>query len=83
MRIACPLCDYEPTPADRWACQPGCGTVWNTFETRGCCPGCARHWRQTCCPACLRWSAHDDWYHEEWTDESMAEESEELAGVGG
>ena len=25
----------------------GCGMVWNTFSTRGCCPGCSHQWRWT------------------------------------
>jgi hypothetical protein len=40
----------------------GCGTVWNTFDTRGRCPGCSHQWTWTRCFACDGWSPHDDWY---------------------
>ena len=83
MKIYCPLCEYEPRASDRWMCAPGCGEVWNTFETRGRCPGCHKRWRETCCPACGRWSPHDDWYHEETPDAALAgvEAEGELVGV--
>jgi hypothetical protein len=57
--------------------------MWHTFDTRGRCPGCGKRWRETCCPACARWSPHDDWYHEEpppeesrdeWVEEGVEEE---------
>jgi hypothetical protein len=65
-------------------CTPSCGTVWNTFETRAVCPGCGKQWRETCCLGCLRWSLHEDWYHDEETDTATKpEESElELVSVG-
>ena len=84
-RIYCPKCEWAPGPHDRWACGPGCGTVWNTFDTRARCPGCGKQWRLTQCLRCLRLSPHEDWYHD---DEDVAEESgesaemeEELIGV--
>jgi hypothetical protein len=40
----------------------GCGTVWNTFLTKGRCPGCSHQWRWTSCLQCQQWSLHDDWY---------------------
>jgi hypothetical protein len=43
-------------------CRPSCGTVWNTFETRGRCPGCGYQWTRTVCLACQRISPHLDWY---------------------
>jgi hypothetical protein len=69
-RIRCPLCRWQPAPSDRWCCggeEPpemfaGCGTVWNTFETHGRCPGCDHQWRSTSCLACHRWSPHEEWY---------------------
>ena len=73
-RIRCPLCEWQPTPATLWACESygtpepyfgGCGTLWNTFATRGKCPGCAHQWVWTSCPNCHQWSLHDDWYVEE------------------
>jgi len=45
--IRCPLCKWRPSRSSRWMCwdsvypenfRDGCGTVWNTFETRGLCP---------------------------------------------
>jgi hypothetical protein len=82
MKIYCPLCAYEPRPHDRWVCQPGCGTIWNTFETGGRCPGCQRRWADTCCPACLRWSPHEDWYHDDALDEAEADAEAEMVEVG-
>jgi hypothetical protein len=72
--IRCPLCEWQPGKSSRWFClecqQPegfsgGCGTAWNTFETRGLCPGCHHQWRWTSCLLCGGWSPHDDWYIEE------------------
>ena len=39
-------------------------------------------WRETCCPACSRWSPHEDWYHDEQLDEAMAESEAEVELVG-
>jgi hypothetical protein len=58
--IRCPKCGWRPGRADRWQCS--CGHLWNTFETRGVCPACAKIWTETCCLACLRWSPHEEWY---------------------
>lgn len=69
--IRCPLCRWQPQQGSRWFCascpQPegflqGCGTLWNTFDTHGLCPGCQHQWRWTSCLACAGWSLHDDWY---------------------
>ena len=47
--IRCPHCRWRPSASDRWQCEcaftpeppfNSCGTSWNTFETRGRCPGC-------------------------------------------
>jgi hypothetical protein len=62
--IRCPACKWRPTRSDTWACSPGCGEVWNTFATRGECPGCQRHWSNTQCTKCGVWSDHDAWYEE-------------------
>ena len=73
-RIRCPLCRWQPNASSRWQCLDspypefffgGCGTVWNTFETRGGCPGCQHQWRWTSCLACEDWSLHEDWYAQE------------------
>jgi hypothetical protein len=70
-RIRCPLCKWQPKPAHRWFCascsypeffDAGCGTCWNTFTTRGRCPGCNHQWRWTACLNCAQWSLHADWY---------------------
>ena len=63
LEIYCPKCAWRPAPEDRWECFPGCGTAWNTFWTRGLCPGCAKQWRQTQCLACQQMSPHEHWYH--------------------
>jgi len=69
--IRCPLCGWRPTSASRWCCdcldtpEPffhGCGTVWNTFATRGRCPGCHHQWQWTTCLSCMEPSLHDHWY---------------------
>jgi hypothetical protein len=73
-RIRCPQCDWQPGRSSRWSCldhrgypeyfSAGCGMSWNTFDTRGRCPGCSYQWRWTICLACARWSRHQDWYKE-------------------
>lgn len=67
-RIQCPLCAWQPRADSRWRCTPGepgsgCGTVWHTFWTAGCCPGCGHYWTMTQCLACKRASPHERWYH--------------------
>lgn len=73
-RIRCPLCKWQPKASHRWFCAPceypeffadGCGACWNTFSSRGRCPGCGHQWRWTACPNCARWSLHTDWYDNE------------------
>jgi hypothetical protein len=69
-RIRCPLCKWQPNASSVWACAEGgpeppfgaCGTLWNTFLTRGRCPGCAHQWQWTSCLRCGGWSRHEDWY---------------------
>lgn len=72
-RIRCPKCSWRPSESDRWCCywtgpdipEPrfdSCGTLWNTFKTRGRCPGCTHRWQWTSCFACLQWSPHEQWY---------------------
>src|SRR5690242_12400308 len=60
-RIRCPRCGWVPRRESRWWCSP-CGTAWNTFETRGLCPGCGKQWEHTACLRCGQWSRHADWY---------------------
>ncbi len=70
-RIRCPNCRWQPASGDRWFCLPmgppesfsgGCGHGWNTFDTRGKCPGCSYQWLHTTCLSCNVTSPHDDWY---------------------
>jgi hypothetical protein len=72
--VRCPLCAWRPRPDDLWICADaeapeyflgGCGTEWNTFTTRGRCPGCSHQWRWTSCLACEQWSLHEEWYEDE------------------
>jgi hypothetical protein len=72
-RIRCPLCKWQPKASHRWFCAPcghpeyfddGCGACWNTFATRGRCPGCNHQWRWTACLNCEGWSLHEDWYND-------------------
>jgi hypothetical protein len=62
--IRCPACSWRPERDSRWLCDPGCFHSWNTFETRGICPGCDKQWADTACLACGTWSPHDAWYDE-------------------
>jgi hypothetical protein len=71
--VRCPLCAWRPTAASRWCCWWGdgpepyfaaCGAEWNTFTTRGRCPGCRHQWQWTSCLRCGGWSLHEDWYEE-------------------
>jgi hypothetical protein len=71
--IRCPHCSWRPSPSNTWSCSwlgtpepyfESCGAVWNTFATRGRCPGCAHQWTWTSCLNCGQWSLHDDWYED-------------------
>ncbi len=70
-RIRCPACQWQPARNSRWFCMSmgppenfnaGCGHGWNTFDTRGICPGCLYNWKHTTCLSCSVTSPHDDWY---------------------
>lgn len=62
--IYCPECAWRPSGDDLWMCTKNeCDTVWNTFWTRGVCPGCSYQWRNTQCLACAAFSPHESWYH--------------------
>jgi hypothetical protein len=69
--IRCPHCRWRPSKSDQWSCInfgtpeppfPSCGTSWNTFDTRGVCPGCSHKWKWTLCLRCQQWSLHEAWY---------------------
>lgn len=71
--IRCPLCRWRPSASSLWRCSctgtpeptfEACGMEWNTFSTRGRCPGCGHHWRWTSCLICHQASLHEDWYEE-------------------
>jgi hypothetical protein len=73
-RIRCPACKWQPQASSRWTCfdadgtehsQGGCWTEWNTFDTRGKCPGCGHQWIRTTCLRCAVHSLHEDWYEKE------------------
>lgn len=72
--IFCPQCTWRPRAEDRWQCVPSCGTVWNTFWTRGVCPGCGIAWHKTQCLACGGVSPHQAWYH--WPEDSEPAEEQ-------
>jgi hypothetical protein len=74
--IYCPLCAWRPKATDRWWCHPGCGAEWNTFWTRGLCPGCGHQWLETACLRCQRMSPHESWYHYPDDHEGSSEDSE-------
>ena len=74
LRIRCPVCLWQPSPSSRWTCachntpEPpfnSCGAVWNTFETRGRCPGCGHQWIWTTCLSCAVASRHEEWYEKD------------------
>lgn len=73
-RIRCPHCKWRPGRKSLWTCMPagapehfsgGCGRSWNTFDTKGLCPGCSYRWRHTMCLQCGQWALHGDWYEPE------------------
>jgi len=75
--IYCPRCGWRPSAQDRWQCTPQCATVWNTFWTRGLCPGCGMQWHETQCLGCQRHSPHQHWYHVPESSEGQREDSRE------
>ena len=62
LKIRCPRCAWQPGKHSRWFCDPGCLHQWNTFDTAGVCPRCAKQWDDTACLSCHQWSRHGDWY---------------------
>ena len=69
--IRCPLCSWRPSASSLWSCNclgtpepffESCGMVWNTFSTKGRCPGCRHQWQWTTCLRCGQASLHEDWY---------------------
>jgi hypothetical protein len=60
--IRCPQCKWTPRAKNLWSCK--CGHHWNTFDTRGLCPGCGHQWEITGCLQCGAMSPHREWYVE-------------------
>jgi len=60
--IRCPRCEWTPRAQNQWSCE--CGHQWNTFDTRGLCPGCEHQWEITACLQCGAVSPHAEWYVE-------------------
>ncbi len=81
MEIYCPKCSWRPAAEDRWACEPRCGTLWNTFWTRGLCPGCRKQWGETQCLACKVFSPHRQWYHTPPREKARRQRKREIATV--
>lgn len=81
--IHCPCCAWRPGGADLWECtRNGCGTQWNTFWTRGVCPGCGHQWSNTACLRCEEFSPHLSWYHYPDPQESEAPEQTRIVQAG-
>ncbi len=60
--IRCPHCKWTPRAKNLWSCK--CGHHWNTFDTRGLCPGCSFQWEITVCLQCGAVSRNPEWYVE-------------------
>jgi hypothetical protein len=58
--IRCPRCKWAPRTKILWSCK--CEHQWNTFDTRGLCPGCGYQWERTACFQCGEESPHREWY---------------------
>jgi Zn-dependent protease len=54
--FACPQCKAAPPLGNFWRCA--CGTMFDTFETGGRCPKCARSYQGTACNECGKMSPH-------------------------
>ena len=58
---ACPGCGEAPPRGAYWQCEH-CVTRFDTFETRGRCPGCGAWYLETACPHCHASNHVDAWY---------------------
>ncbi len=76
MKISCPSCGWQPKPTSVWACDRRCRHRWNTFDTGGVCPACARIWAETQCHACRKHNPHPDWYQEDGDGEERSVETD-------
>jgi len=63
--VSCPKCGWEPDEKDIWVCDE-CKTRWNTFQTRGKCPGCGKVFIDTQCSkqkgGCGELSLNAEWF---------------------
>jgi len=64
IEILCPKCGWRPSEDSIWCHDPGCGHIWNAFDTGGICPNCGGGGTTTQCPACGACSPHSAWYRE-------------------
>jgi hypothetical protein len=58
---ACPRCYQAPPRGRHWVCDE-CETRFDTFETRGKCPGCGAWFLDTACPHCHESNHIDRWF---------------------
>jgi Zn-dependent protease len=61
---ACPNCGESAPAGEFWQCGH-CGTKFDTFVTRGRCPGCGAWYLETACPHCQASNHVDGWYRPE------------------
>ena len=57
----CPSCGISPPAGPFWACEH-CATHFDTFRTRGKCPGCGAWYLETACPHCRTQHHIDQWF---------------------
>jgi Zn-dependent protease len=60
----CPGCGKSPPRGEFWQCEH-CVTRFDTFATRGRCPGCGAWYLETACPHCHALHHVDVWYRPE------------------
>jgi GNAT superfamily N-acetyltransferase len=60
LHARCPKCQWTHNGGVHWQCK--CGSLMNTFATRGLCSRCNHQWQHTKCPKCAAWSPHVEWY---------------------
>lgn len=58
--FACPSCKVSPPIGDFWICAQ-CGTAFDPFQTRACCPRCGAQFAVTGCLDCGRSSPTSEW----------------------
>ena len=58
--FACPSCRTAPPLGPFWKCG-ACGQSFDTFETRGVCPGCAHEYPVTMCLDCSEQRPMTEW----------------------